>query len=72
MAVAGLFDDCDIALMTHPLDHYEKSGKSLAMDAVQFEFFGKSAHTAASPMKVLITGCSDPNVQATSMRIANR
>ncbi|MHB0880484.1 M20 family metallopeptidase [Paenibacillus sp. SEL1] len=49
MAAAGLFDDCDIALMTHPYDRYEKSGKSLAIDAVQFEFFGQSAHAAASP-----------------------
>ncbi|SPY20778.1 Metal-dependent amidase/aminoacylase/carboxypeptidase [Paenibacillus polymyxa] len=49
MAAAGLFDDCDIAMMTHPFDRYEKSGKSLAIDAVQFEFFGQSAHAAASP-----------------------
>ncbi|GAK39460.1 M20 family metallopeptidase [Paenibacillus urinalis] len=49
MAAAGLFDDCDIAMMTHPFYAYEKSGTSLAMDAIQFEFFGKSSHAAASP-----------------------
>ncbi|XOK64299.1 M20 family metallopeptidase [Paenibacillus elgii] len=49
MAAAGLFDDVDIALMAHPYYAYEKSGSSLAMDALQFEFFGKAAHAAASP-----------------------
>lgn len=49
MAAAGLFDDCDIALMAHPYDAYEKSGSSLAMDALQFEFHGKAAHAAANP-----------------------
>lgn len=49
MAAAGLFDDCDIAMMTHPFYAFEKSGKSLAIDAVQFEFFGKSSHAAATP-----------------------
>ncbi|WP_454191675.1 M20 family metallopeptidase [Paenibacillus sp. Marseille-Q7038] len=49
MAAAGLFDDCDIAMMTHPYYAFEKSGKSLAIDAVQFEFFGKSSHAAATP-----------------------
>lgn len=49
MAAAGLFDDVDIAMMAHPYHTYEKSGSSLAMDAIQFEYFGKSAHAAASP-----------------------
>lgn len=49
MAAAGLFDHCDIALMAHPYHRYEKSGASLAMDALQFEFHGKSAHAAANP-----------------------
>ncbi|KEQ24468.1 M20 family metallopeptidase [Paenibacillus tyrfis] len=49
MAAAGLFDDVDFALMAHPYYAYEKSGSSLAMDALQFEFFGKAAHAAASP-----------------------
>lgn len=49
MAVAGLFDDCDIALMAHPYHSYEKSGSSLAMDALQFEYYGKAAHAAANP-----------------------
>lgn len=49
MSAAGLFDDVDFALMAHPYHTYEKSGQSLAMDAVQFEYFGKAAHAAASP-----------------------
>ncbi|WP_421385527.1 M20 family metallopeptidase [Bacillus salacetis] len=49
MADAGIFNELDIALMVHPLNSYVKSGSSLAMDAIQFEFFGKSTHAAASP-----------------------
>ncbi|MCS7464673.1 M20 family metallopeptidase [Paenibacillus doosanensis] len=49
MSAEGLFDDVDFALMAHPYYTYEKSGESLAMDAVQFEYFGKAAHAAASP-----------------------
>jgi amidohydrolase len=49
MAEAGLFRDLDIALMAHPYYTYEKSGESLAMDAIQYEFFGRSAHAAAQP-----------------------
>ncbi|WP_173427276.1 M20 family metallopeptidase [Niallia circulans] len=49
MAEAGIFEELDVAMMVHPLDSYMKSGDSLAMDAIQFEFFGKAAHAAASP-----------------------
>src|SRR5690606_14726005 len=49
MADAGLFDDVDLALMAHPFYRYERSGTSLAMDALQFEYFGKAAHAAANP-----------------------
>ena len=49
MSKAGLFDDVDAALMAHPYHTYEHSGTSLAMDAVQFEYFGKTAHAAANP-----------------------
>jgi len=49
MAAAGMFRDVDIALMAHPYYTYEKSGESLAMDAIQYEFFGRPAHAAAQP-----------------------
>ncbi|MEK3883118.1 M20 family metallopeptidase [Paenibacillus sp. PL2-23] len=49
MAEAGLFDDCDFALMAHPYHSFEKSGSSLALDAISFEYTGLAAHAAASP-----------------------
>jgi amidohydrolase len=49
MAAAGLFDDVDAAMMAHPFYTYERSGTSLAMDALQFEYTGKAAHAAANP-----------------------
>ncbi|GGO07077.1 M20 family metallopeptidase [Saccharibacillus kuerlensis] len=49
MADAGLFDDCDFALMAHPYYAFQKSGSALAMDAIQYEFHGKASHAAASP-----------------------
>ncbi|WP_040950025.1 M20 family metallopeptidase [Gorillibacterium massiliense] len=49
MADAGMFDDVDAAMMAHPYHSHVKSGTSLAMDALQFDFHGKAAHAAASP-----------------------
>ncbi|WP_246942526.1 M20 family metallopeptidase [Bacillus pinisoli] len=49
MAEAGIFNHLDVAMMVHPSDHYQKSGTSLAMDAIQFEFHGRAAHAAAAP-----------------------
>ncbi|MTI68256.1 MAG: M20 family metallopeptidase [Firmicutes bacterium] len=51
MALKGAFDNIDIALIAHPGDKYYKSGSSLAMEAIKFEFKGKSAHAAAYPEK---------------------
>ena len=45
------FDNVDIALMAHPGNEYTKSGTSLALEPVQFEFYGKTAHAAAAPEK---------------------
>ncbi|SHJ55903.1 amidohydrolase [Dethiosulfatibacter aminovorans DSM 17477] len=47
----GAFNDIDIVMIAHPSNAYSKSGKSLAMEALQFEFRGKSAHAASSPEK---------------------
>ena len=61
MAEAGLFDDCDIALMAHPFYAYENQ-EVLAIDAVQFEFHGKSSHAAASPHEgINAPRCGDSN-----------
>ena len=45
------FDDVDIAMMAHPFNEYIQSGTSLALEPVQFEFFGKAAHAASAPQK---------------------
>ena len=45
------FDNVDIALIAHPGSEYTKSGTSLALEPVQFEFYGKTAHAAAAPEK---------------------
>ncbi|WP_199614534.1 M20 family metallopeptidase [Paenibacillus alkalitolerans] len=49
MAEAGMFRDVSFALMAHPYYAYERSGQSLAMDALRFEFRGRTAHAAANP-----------------------
>ncbi|CQR47888.1 p-aminobenzoyl-glutamate hydrolase subunit B [Paraliobacillus sp. PM-2] len=49
MAESGLFDDMDVAMMVHPGDVSTESGESLAMDAIQFAYFGKTSHAAAAP-----------------------
>lgn len=45
------FDDIDIIMEVHPGSLHFRSGTSLAMEAVQFKFIGKSAHAAAYPEK---------------------
>lgn len=49
MAEAGLFDGIDVAMMVHPGDVSTESGASLAMDAIQFDYSGKTSHAAAAP-----------------------
>lgn len=49
MAEQGTFKDIDVAMMVHPADVSSESGPMLAMDAIQFDFFGKASHAAASP-----------------------
>lgn len=49
MTEKGAFDDIDVAMMAHPADHHYKSGDSLAMEAIEFTFKGKTAHAAACP-----------------------
>lgn len=45
----GCFDGVDVALMSHPGDDYYKSGRSLALRALEFEFFGRTSHAASNP-----------------------
>lgn len=49
MAQKGVFDEIDVAMVLHPAEATYVSGKSLAMDAIQFEFKGKASHAAAEP-----------------------
>lgn len=51
MADKHAFDDIDIAFEVHPSSSNSKSGSSLAMEAIQFEFKGQTAHAAADPEK---------------------
>ncbi len=47
----GAFDDVDFAMMAHPNFSFNRSGKSLALEAIEFEFTGKTSHAASSPEK---------------------
>lgn len=49
MAEEGIFDDMDVALMVHPSDVSSESGDMLAIDPLQFDFYGKAAHAAGNP-----------------------
>ncbi|MBP1948495.1 M20 family metallopeptidase [Virgibacillus litoralis] len=51
MSEEGTFADIDVAMILHPADQSYESGESLAMDALQFDYSGKSSHAAASPEK---------------------
>ncbi len=49
MSKAGLFADCDVAMMAHPGYEDLDSTNSIALRAFQVEFFGKTAHAAGNP-----------------------
>jgi amidohydrolase len=49
-AQKGVFRDLDAAIVCHPGSvEYYKSGTSLAMETIEFEFTGKAAHAASEP-----------------------
>jgi aminobenzoyl-glutamate utilization protein B len=50
MIMAGAFKNTDVVLSWHPDDRNQiNEGKRLALTATEVEFFGKTAHAAASP-----------------------
>ncbi len=50
MAAAGLFDDCALAMMVHcSSETSATASRTLAMDALEFTFKGRSAHASGSP-----------------------
>ncbi|GFZ29537.1 amidohydrolase [Clostridium zeae] len=51
MAEEGCFDNIDVAMILHPGELTYKSGTSLAMEAIQFDFYGKASHAAGAPEK---------------------
>lgn len=51
LTAAGAFDEADVAFMVHPSPITYSSGKTLAIESLQIEFFGESAHAGVSPEK---------------------
>lgn len=49
MTEKGAFSDIDVAMEAHPAAMHFSSGKSAAMEALQFTFKGKSTHAAVCP-----------------------
>lgn len=49
MANSGMFDDFSFVVMIHMSDMNYPSARFMALDAYNFEFFGKTSHAAASP-----------------------
>lgn len=45
----GAFDEADVAMMVHPNPCTEVGGSTLAIEALQVEFYGKSSHAGTSP-----------------------
>ncbi|MEG0425989.1 MAG: amidohydrolase, partial [Cetobacterium sp.] len=45
----NLFKDIDVAMIIHPSSENAITKKSLAVNPLDFEFFGKSSHAAGSP-----------------------
>lgn len=49
MSEQGVFDNVDVAMMMHPYGKTCASGQSLALEALMFDFTGKSSHAASTP-----------------------
>lgn len=50
MAKAHVFDDIDVAIISHPTGScHKKSSSSQAIEALEFKFIGKTAHAAGDP-----------------------
>ncbi|WP_234122239.1 M20 family metallopeptidase [Clostridium hydrogenum] len=47
----NLFEGIDACLLAHPWNKDSVTGKCLALDPIDFEFFGKASHAAESPEK---------------------
>ncbi len=47
----GLLEGVDVAIMIHPSGKTSLTGESLAVDPLDFHFYGKAAHASGSPDK---------------------
>lgn len=51
MANMGVFDDIDVAILSHPSSNHQLSGTTAELVPLRFTFKGKTAHAAGSPEK---------------------
>lgn len=51
MAKKGAFEGVTAAMIVHPAGVTKESGRTLAINALKFEFFGKTAHASSCPEK---------------------
>lgn len=51
MANMGVFDDIDIAMLSHPSSNHQLSGTTSELVPLRFTFRGKTSHAAGSPEK---------------------
>jgi amidohydrolase len=47
----GYFKNVDVAMMVHPSTKHTLTPKSLALDPINIEFFGKASHAGSAPEK---------------------
>lgn len=59
MANQGVFDDIDVAMLSHPGSNHQLSGKTSEILPLRFTFKGKTAHAAGCPEKGInaLDGC---------------
>ena len=59
MANMGVFDDIDVAMLSHPSSNHQLSGKTSELVPLRFTFKGKTSHAAGSPEKGInaLDGC---------------
>lgn len=59
MANHGVFDDIDVAMLSHPSSKHQLSGTTAEIVPLRFTFKGKTSHAAGSPEKGInaLDGC---------------
>lgn len=59
MANRGVFDDIDVAMLSHPYSKHQLSGTTAEIVPLRFTFKGKTSHAAGSPEKGInaLDGC---------------